>query len=269
MIVPRVVPLILVCIIAASGVSVAASKYQLKQDPQAVAVAQAAFAAMGGTEGIAAYQDSQAVGTLGVSAGGKLSLFPITLKSKGLRATRVDLQMSKGTNTRIVNKGQGAIVRPDGTVTKLNSNNTFYEHVNHVPILSLLSEYAHGNANVLYKGVAQVEGQAEDVIEVDFVPDFDPSNGPIFASMSQTLFFVNQLTKLVDKIQSTPFYENSGKKTFKEETYLDDYRLVSGLFVPFHQTVFVDGQLESDLKFTAVSFNSGLPDSDFVLPRVR
>jgi len=261
--------MILVYVIATSGVSAAASKYQLKQDPQAVAVAQAAFAAMGGTEAVAGYQDSLASGTVRISAGGNPVSFPITMKSKGLRGTRVELQMPKGTNVRIVNQGQGVIVRPDGSVRNLSSNNTFYEHVNHVPLLSLLAEYANGNTNLLYKGAAQLQGQAEDVIEIDFVPNLDPINARVFAAMSRTLFFVNQSTRLVDKIQSAPFSEGSDKDTFKEESYLSDYRSVNGLLVPFHQIAFLDGQLETDLKFTSFSFNVGLSDSDFALPAAR
>jgi hypothetical protein len=242
----------------------------LKQDPQAVAVAQAAFTAMGGAQAVAAYQDSVASGTVTIYAGGTPVSYPITMKSKGLRETRVELQLPKGTNVRIVNQGQGAIQRPDGGVKTLDSNNTFYEHVNHVPLLSVLAEYAaSGNVNLVYNGVAQVQGQPEDVIEIDFVPDLSPGSGPIFASMSRTLFFVNQSTRLVDKIQITPFSEGSGKSSFTEETYFSDYRSISGLLVPFSQTLFVDGNLNTDLTFTSVNFNVGLADSEFALPQAR
>ncbi len=256
----RAVSLILLClVIAASTHAAAASKYRVTQDPQAVAVAQAAFTAMGGAQAVAGYQDSLASPVS----------YPITMKSKGLRETRVELQMPKGANVRIVNQGQGAILRPDGSVKSLFSNNTFAEHVNHVPALSILAEYANGNVNLLYQGVQQVQGQSEDVIEVDFVPNLDPVQAPHFASMSRTLFFVNQSTKLVDKIQSTPFYEGAAKDTFTEEVYLADYRSVNGLLVPFRQTVFINGNLDSDITFTSVNLNVGLSDAEFALPQAR
>src|ERR1700687_2584668 len=121
--------------ITCSTDAVAATKYALKQDAQAVAVAQAAFTAMGGAQAVSAYQDSVASGIATVYTGGTPISYPITMKSKGLRETRVELQLPKGSNVRIVNQGQGAIVRPDGSVKTLYSNNTFYEHVNHVPLL--------------------------------------------------------------------------------------------------------------------------------------
>jgi len=247
----------------------AAKQYQLTQDPQAIAVAQAAFAAMGGAQAVAAYQDSVASGTATIYVGGTPVSYPITLKSKGLRETRNELQMPKGTNIRVVNQGQGAITRPDGAVKSLDANNTFYEHVSHVPLLSVLAEYAGGNVNLLYKGTATVQGQTEDVIELDFVPDLGPGNGPVWASMSRTLFFVNQSTRLVDKTQHSSFGEGNPNDTFNEEVYYTDYRSVNGILVPFHQTVFIDGQLDTDLKLASVNLNVGLSDSDFALPQGR
>jgi len=48
---------------------------------------------------------------------------------------------------------------------------------------------------------------------------------------------------------------------------LADYRSINGLLVPFHQTVFVDGKLETDLTFASVTLNVGLSDAEFALPQ--
>jgi len=258
-----------VLMFAGSSLAATAKKYVLKVDPQALAVAQAAFAAMGGAQAVTSYQDSQASGTVALYPSGSPISYPITLKSKGLRKTRVELQMPKGTNLRIANQGQGVIVRPDGTVKNLDSNNTFYEHVNHIPLLSLLAEYTTGTVNLLYDGVQKIHDQSEDVIEIDFVPTTDQVAGQTFASMSKTLFYVNQSTSLVDKIQSTPLYEGDNTKTCTEEIYLANYQSVNGLLVPFRQTVLVDGTLESDMTLTSIAFNVGLSDTEFALPQGR
>jgi hypothetical protein len=266
----RVLYLILLCAVVATPRDIlAASKYQLRLDPQAVAVAQAAFTAMGGAQAVAGYQDCLASGTAAIATGGNSVSYPITVKSKGLRKTRIELQMPTGTNVRIMNQGQAAIQRPDGTVRSLYSNNTFVEHVDHVPLLSVLSEIGNGNVNLIYQGTAQVQGQPEDVIELDFVPNLDPVQGPIFASMSRTLYFVNQVTRLVDKIQTTPLYEGDMKNTFKQEVFLTNYQSVNGLLVPFQQTVFIDGKLDANITFTSFNLNVGLSDSEFALPQAR
>jgi hypothetical protein len=264
-----IVPFFLSLVLSITSDAAVAKQYVLKVDPQALTVAQAAFIAMGGTQAVAAYQDSQSSGTVIVYTGASPTSYSITMKSKGQRETRGEVQMANGTSVRIVNQGQGVIIRPDGSVKNLWPNNTFYEHVNQVPLLSVLGEYANGTVNLLYNGVAQVQGQSEDVIEVDFVPSLDPVNGPIFASMSRTLFYVNQTSKLVDKIQTTPLYEGGDKDTFTEETYLADYRSINGMLVPFHQTVYINGQLDADLTFTSVNLNVGLADSEFAIPQAR
>jgi hypothetical protein len=253
----------------ASTYATAASKYLLRQDAQAVAVAQSAFEAMGGAKAVLGYQDSLAAGTVTIYSGNNPVSYPITMKSKGLRETRVELQMEKGTNVRIVCQGQGAILRPDGRVKALDLNNTFYEHVTYLPLLSVLADYDGGNVNLIYQGTADVQGQTEDVIEIDFVPDLSPTGGPVFAAKSRTLFFVNQSTELIDKTQRATFFEGDPLNTFNEETYYTDYRSVNGVLVPFHQVVYIDGKVDTDLMFTSINFNVGLSDSDFVVPQAR
>jgi hypothetical protein len=245
----------------------ATQQYVLTIDPQALAIAQAALAAMGGNQVLAAYQDSVASGTATVYTDGNQVSYPIIMKSKGLRETRVELQTTKGTNIRIVNQGQGAIIKPNGTVKNLYSNNTFPEHVNHIPLLSVLAEISNGSVNVLYKGTARIQAQSEDVIEIDFVPTL--MNGAMLASMSRASFFVNQTTKLVDKIQRATFYEGDDKNTFNEETYFTNYHSVNGMLVPYHVSVFVDGKLDTDIAITALNVNVGLLDTDFALPAGR
>src|SRR5215467_14737500 len=114
-------------VLAGTPCAFAANKpYALTVDPQALAVAQAAFNAMGGSQAFIGYQDSVASGMVTISTGGTAISYPITMKSKGLRETRVELQRSTGTNIRIVNQGQGVIIKPDGSVKTLYSNNTFH-----------------------------------------------------------------------------------------------------------------------------------------------
>jgi len=243
-----------------------AKQFVVVKDPQAVTVTQTALAAMGGTLALSSYQDSQASGTVTIYGGGSSTTFPVTLKCKGTRETRAELQKPNGSNVRIVNQGQGAIQRADGTVVHLAMNNTIAERVNHIPLLSILGEYQNGNISVLYEGTAQVNGGTASVIAVSLVPTTDPADGPLFASMTKTLFYINQVTGLIDKIQSTNYDEKSSNAQ-TVVVYLSNYQTVSGISVPFHQTTYSDGNLYSDLVLSNVSFNVGLSDSDFTVPQ--
>jgi outer membrane lipoprotein-sorting protein len=258
---------ILGCILlAGSSAAVAADKlYQIERDPPAIAIAQTAFSAMGGTAAFARYQDSVAQGTLTIYEGGTQVSYPITMKSKGTHETRADVLMSTGTNVRIVNQTQGAMQRPDGTFMPLAMNNTIGERVSYIPLLSLLSEYQNSNISLAYQGTAQVNGQSTNVIAVSFVPYTDLAQGPVFAAVTQTIFYVDKVTGLVDKVQYTNYDESGSGSTIKIEDYLTQYQAVSGISVPFHQTTYADGNLSADLVLSSVSFNVGLPDSLFAL----
>ncbi len=245
----------------------AGTQLTITKDPQAVAVAQTALTAMGGVQALLSYQDSQAAGTVTVYGGSTPVSYPITLKCKGTQETRVEVQKPSGTSVRIVNQGQGVIERPDGTVIHLLMNNTLAERVNHIPLLSILGESQNGNIQLLYQGVTQVNGQNTDSIAVSLVPTTDPVQGPIYASMTQSLFFIDQTTGLVDKIQFTNYAENDPTNTQKVEIYFGNYQTVNGMSVPLMQTINVNGVLDSTIVLTAISFNVGLPDSDFTLPQ--
>jgi len=253
-----------------SSISPAATskQYNITKDAQAVAVAAKAFAAMGGTQALLSYQDSQATGTLTVYPQGSTPVnYPITIKTKTTQLTRVEVQESKGTNIRILNTGQAAIQRPDGTVIQLLMNNTFAERVRYIPLLSILAEYSDSDIQLLYQGTSQVNGQSTDSIATSLVPTTDSNQAPIYASMTQASFYVDQSTSMVDKIQYNNFSENDPAASELVEVYFAKYQTINGMSVPYQITTYSDGVLESEVVLQSIDFNVGLPDSDFTLPK--
>jgi hypothetical protein len=242
-------------------------QFVVSKDAQAVTIAQMTLGAMGGTSALLGYQDGQATGSLTVYAGNQAATYPVVLECKGTQETRVEIQKPTGTNVRIVNQGQGVIEKSNGTVVHLMMNNTLAERVGHIPILSILGEYLSTNVSLQYQGTAQVGGQNANIIAVSYVPTTDPVQGPIFAAMTQTLFYIDQATGLVDKIQYSNWDESNASSSQKVELYLSNYQVVNGISLPFRQTTYTDGTLYSDLALNSVSFNVGLSDSEFTLPQ--
>jgi hypothetical protein len=240
------------------------------KDPQAVALAQRALAAMGAVSGLLA-SDSLATGTLtlygeNIKGGNTVAM---VLKTKGRKLVRVELQRDSGTTVRILNDGQGTIQRPDGTVRHLLMNNTFGERVSHIPALSLLAENDDAIVEVEQAGQATVSGQPADLVALSVVPTSDEKQAPYFRSQTRTTFWVDQMSSFVTKMQYVLAAENDSNVQSQIETIFSDYRNVKGLWVPFHQSTYADGNLESDLVLTSVEFNVGLSDSEFALPQVR
>lgn len=251
-------------VVTLSGNAGTTTQFHISKDPQALSIVETALTAMGASSGLLSYQDSQASGTV-TTYGTSTTSYPIILKCKGTQETRVEVQLPKGINIRIVNQGQGVIEKPDGTVITLVANNTLAERVNHIPLLSILAEYQNSNMSVQYEGTAQVNGQIADVVAVSFIPTTDPTQAQTYASMTQTLFFVNQSTGLVDKIQYTNQFENNST-TETIEVYFSGYQIVNGISVPFHEMIYAGGVLDSEIVLTMIKFNQGLPDDLFALP---
>jgi hypothetical protein len=239
---------------------------QAQQDPAAVAVATNSLAAMGAGALSPTQADSRATGVLTMHFDTPVTM-NIVLESKGLTQTRAVLQQPAGTSIRVVNGGIGAIQNPDGSIRKLTQVNLFAERVGHIPVLSLLAEVQNPWASVETLSSAATNTAPDLIIAVSVGPSSDSGQAKIQRSLSRTLFYINQSTGLVDKVAYTSYSEspNPGIALSVQEVF-SDYRTVAGVAVPFHKTTYLDGRLESDLQLNSVSFNVGLPSSDFVVP---
>lgn len=241
----------------------------LQRDPEAVSLAQQALAAMGSPGALAAIRDSVAAGTVQlVTPTGTLAL-PVVLKSRGMQAVRTELQRPQGTRIRILNQGRGAIQKADGGVMQLATVNTVSERVDHIPALRLLDQLSDPEVEIEYVSPGAVEGRPADIIAFTYVPTVDPESAKLFRSFTRSLFYIDQATKLVTKMERQNFGENATNVSDKIEVFFADYRAVNGISVPFQQTTYTNGSLEYGIGLQSVAFNVGLSDSEFALPEVK
>lgn len=252
------------------GVSLSLSAQQagtsLQRDPQAVTLVQQSLAAMGGAQALA-FADSLAIGNVqSFKPDGTSVTLPIVKKTKGTKMVRTEVQRPEGTRLRIVNSGIGALQFPNGTIRRLFPNNTVAERIEHIPALSILSEWQSSNIEARYIGADTVNSSPVQVVAISFIPTSDPQWIGFYRSTTQTLFFIDQTTNLVSKIQYQNFAENDSNVSEKVEVFFSDYRLVSGVLVPFTQSSYADGRLRSTLTLTSFAFNTGLSDSEFAIP---
>jgi len=238
------------------------------KDAQALTLAQQSLAAMGATQALA-FADSLATGQAQIfKPDGTSITLPITKKSKGTTMVRTELQRPEGTQVRIMSNGAAVIQKANGSVRSLITNNTVAERVEHIPALSLLTEAANTNMEVKYVGPDSVNGQPADVISISYIPAAaqDPN---LWRTMTRTLFYIDQTTKLVSKVQYQNFAENNTNLSDKVEVFFSNYQQVSGVSVPFQQSTYSDGQLLSTITLTSIAFNVGLTSTDFNLPTVN
>ncbi len=235
------------------------------RDPQAIALASRSLAAMGAPSA-SPQTNSRATGLLTMQFDTPVTA-NVVLESKGLTESRGEMQQPNGTSVRVLQGGQAAIKNADGSIRRLNQVNTFCEHVGYIPVFSLLAEAPNPTAQVELITSAGTNGSPDDIIAVSLGQSSDPGQVLIQQKLSRRLFYINSASGLVDKIEYTYYSDapNPGIPMSVQEIF-SDYRNVAGIAVPFHRTTYLDGRLESDLQLSTVSFNVGIPDSDFVVP---
>jgi hypothetical protein len=228
----------------------------ITKDPQAIALAAKTLAAMGGVQAIATITDSRASGSFTIAADAG-SPYPITLETQGTQKARTTLVRSSGNVVRILNGGVAAVIHADGSVRTLDANNTMAQRVDHIPLLSLISEYQNGNIEL-------TQGPTPNSFAVTMIPQ--TALADYYRGLTKTIFTVDANSGLITSMQLTAHGEASMTDTYQVQILFANYQAVNGVMVPFHQTTYEDGTMTSDLVLNSIAFNVGVPDSDFALP---
>lgn len=258
--------LLLVLPVPASPQTSSSTALSPQRDPQAVALAQQSLAAMGGAQALS-LGDSLATGQIqSFRSDGTSVTFPVTKKSKGTKMLRTEVQRPEGTRLIIINNGVGAVQKPDGTSRSLFSNNTVAARVAHIPALSFLSEWQSSTTEIRFVRSDTLNTRPVQVIALCYIPTSDPHWVGSYRTTTQTLFYIDQATSTVTKIEYQNFAESDSNVSEKIELFFTDYRSISGVLVPFTQTSYADGRLRTTLTLSSVAFNTSLPDSQFVVP---
>ena len=230
----------------------------ITKDPQAIALAVKVLGAMGGAQAIATIADSRASGTFTIATDAA-SPYPITLETQGTQKVRTTLTRPSGNNVRILNGGVAAVIHADGSVRTLDANNTMAQRVDHIPLLSLISEYQNGNIEV-------TSGPVPNSFAVTMIPQ--TAMADYYRGLTKTIFTVDPNSGLITSMQLTAHGEGSMTNTYQVQVVYANYQTVNGVMVPFHQTTYENGTMTTDLVLNSIAFNVGVPDSDFTLPAV-
>ena len=234
-----------------------AAPAQVTKDPTAVAIAQKALLAMGGSA-LASYQDSYATGSVTIYTLTGSQTFPAVLRSKGLNEFRYEIQKGYGTDIYAADSGGACIHRGDGTSQIGSTLSLYTQRIDYIPAFSILANYTTTNISVQYGGTASVNGQIADVITLS--TNVNASQGYSTSQIGQRSVFVDQATGLVTKIQGYVFDDSNSGNTTPMELYFLNYQTVTGIAVPFTRLTVLNGNNSSLLTLNSIAFNNGLPD---------
>lgn len=218
----------------------------------ATAIVQRSIAAMG-CSGIRAATTISVHGTL--TASSVTVRMPLTIDTLGNDHWRSELDTPKEHKVTVVNSGRGQTQYADGRISPLAENNTSHQRPMHIPCLTNMAlPPAVVQAN--YLRAETVGADTLDVIEVLL------ANRPSLkraADLMRNVVWISRSTGLLMKLQYVNAAENDSNDTQTVEISYSDYRVVSGLAVPFHQTTTAGG-LSLDLQLDSVQLNTTVAD---------
>jgi len=197
-----------------------------------------------------------AIGTVTDSQG---NVTPVKVETIGVDRVRHDL--GEGDFTSVSNAGDGFLSKKGGKYN-LPSWVTKYVRAEHLPALSLMSDYINPNLQVRYLGLEDVNGKPAHHIRVSMLPtDNTPSN--IEDLISEFHVYLDKVSLLVVKTKTFEFSPDSLRNRSPINTLFSDYRLQNGALVPFHLIRYVVNQKASETTFTSISLTANVPESDF------
>lgn len=204
-------------------------------------------------------QDVQLTGTAQWQMGAEQATGPVILKARRDGKSRIDLDLGKYRRSEIrVNDSNhphlffstGEAWQESAIHNELSDANWFF------PAFSAIGLVGEGLFNVGSAGTNKVRAQ---------VPSMNKSakNRQLLQILSITDFDLDPTTDLPTRMRWNMHPDDNYNIAIPCEVTFSDYRSVSGVKVPFHIQRYFNGTLQLDIILQTVTFNVGIPVSDF------
>ena len=234
------------------------------RDQQALSILTQCVQAAGGSQAVSTIQDFTGSGTITYyySADEQVQ-GTVTVKGRGLTQFRVDASLPDGVHSWVVSKGATFEKNPDGSTSRLPSQNAVKPASATFPLPYLLSVLEDPSVSVSYGGLVSHDGvQVYDIVVQKMLSkSVDPLN--TVGNTTKAHFFIDPNTLVTQSVQDMAYRKDGDPGSISHEIRFSGYQAVSGVLVPFSITEFVADQRTATIQLNQASFNSGLTDSDF------
>jgi hypothetical protein len=250
-----------------SAVSLAFSLPAAVGDPQAIAALTKAFVAMNGS---ASFLDATLIGKARRIAGSDDETGAATIKVTSAGDSRMDLSLPSGprgeiqlTATDPLNPA-GSWSGRDSSRHAVASHNLYTDSSWFFPAFVVGRMLASQDFVVSHVGQESRNGQSLiHVATSRRFPDPSPRVAALLQHLSRMEVYLDSATLLPVALAFNTHPDNDAGRDIPVEIRFSDYRLESGIRVPFHVQKFVNNGLVLDLQFESAAFNTGLSASDF------
>jgi hypothetical protein len=240
------------------------SKQAAIQNPQAVALAAKALAALSGPTPI---NDMTLTGTATRTAGSDVESGTAVLQALGGSYSSMNLSLSNSTRQEVRNLSslsvpQGYWITPDGSPQPFSLHNCMTDAAWFAPQLTVLSQLSNPSLIVSYVGPETRAGAA--VQHLHFAvqsPSPDPTG--FFQSLSAEEVYLDAATFLPVAITFNSHPDSDASVNISIEIDFSAYQSVNGVLVPFQIQKLINNSLVLDLTINSAKINQGLTAADF------
>lgn len=233
-------------------------------DPQALSLAAKSVAAMTGGNSVS---DISLLGNVTWMAGSDTETGTGTFRAKGTGESRVDLNLSGGQRHDIRNNlsgvPQGTQTGTDGVKQASALHNCWTDPVWFFAGFSSLLETSNRNFIFSYIGQEKRDGVSVEHLRVYQLWGGRPKEMLIVQRLSTLDFYLDSASLLPLVVTLNVHPDDDMLTDIPAEVRFGDYRVVSGIRVPFRVQRLLNGGLLFDVVVTVAQVNTGLSDTQF------
>lgn len=235
------------------------------RDAQAVTVLQRSLSALVGTTNLS---DVTLNANANYTAGSDEETGSATLKATAIGQGRVDLSLSNGSRTEVIDASQPAATGSwcgiDGTWHTTVAHNLYTDPTWFFPAFLIsralsISSYA----------ISPMDAETQNAVAVEHVRIYQQQAEPtaelttLIQGLSQIDLYFNPSTLLPMSITFNAHADNNALLNIPIQVRFSNYQVVQGVSVPYHVQKYIQNGLALDVTVTGVQINTGLSAADF------
>lgn len=257
----------LVWVLLSGVVTAQQSATPTSQSSQAVAILQQSlgFLARG-----TVINDVTLTGTARKVAGSDDETGTVVLKALSTGEARMDSSFPSGQRSEVSNNAgslqnapAGQWTGPDGKTHAMSSHNLFTDPSWFFPAMTVNRWVSNPGYSVSLVGQESWNGQAVNHVTVYLLATALGDGSALIQHLSQMDIYLDSASELPVALTFAVHPDNNALLDIPVEIRLSDYRVVNGAQVPFHVEKYLNNALCLDLRFDAVTLNTGLTISNF------
>ncbi len=264
--IPRLV-LFVVAFLLVSAVSNAQTSTPAPRDAGATSLLQKSLTALVGTTTVS---DITLNANANWIAGSDNETGTATLKGTAIGQGRMDLSLSGGTRSEVIDASQAAPVGnwcgTDGTWHAMAGHNLMTDPTWFFPALLIGRALSTSSYAISPMDAETQNGIGVEHVQIYQQPNSSDSAAALLQSLSQIDIYLNSSTLLPVSISFNTHPDNDAGTNIPISIMYSNYQTSQGVQLPYHVQKYLNNGLILDLTIQSVQINTGLSSSDFQVP---